>query len=161
MHKTTLAVGAALSLLFIASACSHSRTIKTQDGSVTVEQGKNGANSSLHAEGKDGTSLDINTGKAITDYPTDVPLYSGKSTMDMKSGEKHARTVILQTPDSIGKISDFYKSELESKGWKVETTLTTERMAMYKASKDNREMVVQIGTDNGQQSTISQTIADK
>jgi len=141
-------------------ACSHSHTISTQDGgSVTVDKGKDGA-SSLHAEGKDGSTVDINTGKAITDYPGDVPIYSGKAAMDMKSGEKHGRVVMLQTPDSLDKISGFYKSELESKGWKVETALKTEKMVMYKASKDNRDLVVQIGTDGTQQS-ISQTLADK
>jgi hypothetical protein len=159
MCKNILAATAIISFL---SACSNSHTITTQDGSkVSVAQGKDGA-SSLHAEGKDGASLDINTGKAITDYPSDVPLYVGKSAMDMKSGEKHARIVAIQTPDSLDKISAFYKSELESKGWKVETSLNTDKMVMYKASKDNRDLVVQIGTDgSGKQSTVSQTLADR
>jgi hypothetical protein len=38
--------------------------------------------------------------------------------------------------------------------------MTTDKMVMYKASKDNREMVVQVGSDGGKQ-TISQTLADK
>ena len=80
--------------------------------------------------------------------------------MDMKSPEKHARVLVLQTPDSMDKISNFYKSQFDAKGWKVEATMTTDKMVMYKASKDNREMVVQVGSDGGKQ-TISQTLADK
>jgi len=128
---------------------------------VTVETGKGGDDTALHVQGKDGSSMDINTGKTITDYPGDVPLYTGKSAMDMKSGEKNARVVMIQTPDSMEKINTFYKSQLESKGWKVETTLNTDKMVMYKASKENRDLVVQIGTDGGNQSTVNQTLADK
>jgi len=156
MSKNALAAAAVLSLL---CACSHSHTVTTKDGSVSVEQGKDGSGS-VHAVGKDGSSVDINTGKKITDYPSDVPLYEGTSVMDMKSGEKHSRVVVVQTPDSIDKISDFYKSQLDSMGWKVDATMNTDTTVIYKASKDNREMVVQIGSDGGKQS-ISQTLADK
>jgi hypothetical protein len=157
MPKNSLAVFAVFSLL---CACSHSRTVTTQNGaSVTVDQAKDGAGS-VHAVGKDGTSVDINVSKKVTDYPGDVPLYQGVSTMDMKSPEKHARVLVLQTPDPMDKISNFYKSQFDDKGWKVEATMTTDKMVMYKASKDNREMVVQVGSDGGKQ-TISQTLADK
>jgi hypothetical protein len=140
-------------------ACSHSHTYTTSNGSVSIDQSKDGA-SSIHAVGKDGASVDIGTNKPITDYPSDVPLYSGKSVMDVKSGEKHSRVIMVQTPDSMDKISDFYKSKLADNGWKVETSMNMEKMVMYKASKENRDLVVQIGSDNGQQS-ISHTLADK
>jgi hypothetical protein len=156
MSKHVLAAAAVFSLL---CACSHSRTITTQDGSVSVADGKDGS-SSIHAVGKDGSSMDLNTGKPITDYPSDVPLYSGKSVMDMKSGEKNARVVVLQTPDSLDKVGGFYKSQFDSQGWKTETSINTDKMVMYKASKDNRVLVVQIGADSGKTS-ISQTLADK
>ncbi len=80
--------------------------------------------------------------------------------MDMKSGEKNARVVAIQTPDAVEKISDFYKSELESKGWKTETSMTTPQMTMYVASKGERKLVIQIGSDDSNRS-ISQTLADK
>ncbi len=54
--------------------------------------------------------------------------------------------VMIQTPDSLDKINGFYKSELESKGWKVETTVNTDKMVMYKASKDSRDLVVQVAS---------------
>jgi len=116
----------------------------------------------VHAVGKDGSTVDFNTGKPITDYPSDVPLYANaKSAMDVKSAEKHARMVMLQSPDAMDKISGFYKSELESKGWKIETTMNTEQMVMYKASKDNRDVVVQLAGDGKNKTTINQTVGDK
>lgn len=146
--------------LLLCACSSHTHTITTGDGTVSVETKGKDDSSSVHVTGKDGTSLDINTGKPITDYPGDVPLYQGKSVMDMKSGEKNARVVAVQTSDDLAKISDFYKSELASKGWKVESTLATDKMSMYTASKDNRQLVVTISSD-GKMQSVSQSIGDK
>jgi hypothetical protein len=158
MLKKLLAAAAVISFL---SACSHSHSITTKDGSatVTVDSGKDGG-SSVHAVGKDGSTVDISSGKAITDYPSDVPLYAGKSAMDIKQAEKHGRMVMIETPDSLDKINGFYKSELDSKGWKVDTTVNTDKMVMYKASKDNRDLVIQIASNDTERS-VSQTLADK
>ncbi len=86
MLKNLSAAAAVISFL---TACSHSHTITAQDGSatVTVDNAKDGG-SAVHAVGKDGSTVDINTGKAITDYPSDVPLYTGKSAMDVKTARK-------------------------------------------------------------------------
>ena len=162
MSKNALAVAVFLSLL---CACSRTHTVTTRDGSVSVQEGKDGAGS-VHAVGKDGTSVDINTGKPITDYPSypsDAPLYAGKAVMDVNSGEKNARMVMVQTSDSLAKIADFYKTQLDSKGWKVDTSLNTDKMVIYKASKDKRDLVVQIGSDSGKEGTqvVSQTLADR
>jgi hypothetical protein len=158
MYKITPILVAALALL---GACTPSRTITTRDGSVTItDKGKD--DGSMHIAAKDGTSLDINTGKPITDYPSDVPLYAGKSVMDMKTEQKHARTVSIQTPDSVEKITEFYKSRLESNGWKTESTISTPQMTMYVATKDNRQMTVTIAAaDDGKMQTVNQNLADK
>ena len=143
-------------------ACSPSHTIHTGNGTVTVtEKGGNG-DSAVHVTGKDGVSLDINSGKTITDYPSDTPLYEGKSMMDAKSLEKHSRVVSIQTPDSAEKITDFYKSQIEGKGWKIESTMTSPQMNLFVATKENRKLTVMIGTDqNAKMQSITQTLADK
>jgi hypothetical protein len=158
MSKPVSVPAAALLLL---CACSPSHTVSTGNGTVTVtDKGK--GESVVHVAGKDGASLDINSGKAVTDYPSDTPLYSGKSMMDMKSGEKHSRVIVIQTTDSMEAISDFYKKELESKGWKTETDMTTPQMVMYVASKDKRKLVIQIGSDSSaKMQSVSQTLADQ
>jgi hypothetical protein len=158
MLKLALVTAAALAIL---CACSRTHSYSTEDGTVTVNS-KGKDEGSVHVTGKDGTSLDINTGKPITDYPSDVPLYSGKSMMDMKSEETHSRVVALQSPDSLEKITEFYKSEFPSKGWKVETNMNTPQMNMYVASKGDRKLVVQIASDESTKlQSISQTLSDK
>jgi uncharacterized lipoprotein YajG len=141
-------------------ACSPSHTLHTSNGSVTVTEKGNNGESVVHVAGKDGATLDINSGKAITDYPSDTPLYEGKSMMDMKAAEKHSRVVAIQTSDSLDKISDFYKSQLDSKGWKVESSINSPQMNSFVATKDSRKLVVVIGTD-GKIQSVSQTLADK
>jgi hypothetical protein len=148
----------------VLSACSPSHTITTSNGSVTItdKAGKGDGESAVHVTGKDGTSLDINSGKTIADYPSDTPLYEGKSMMDMKAANKNSRVVALQSPDSVEKISAFYKSQFESKGWKVESTVTTPEMNSYVATKENRKLVVVIASDKGSNiQSISQTLSDK
>jgi hypothetical protein len=155
MPKLHLAVVTGLTFL---CACSHTHTYTTKDASVTIDsKGKDEA--AIHVTGKDGASLDFNSGKPITDYPSDTPLYQGKSILDVKAEKDHARHVTLQTPDSMDKISDFYKTQLESKGWKTETTLTTAQTNMFVATKEGRKLVVSISTD-GKMQTISQQVAD-
>jgi hypothetical protein len=141
-------------------ACSSSRTYNSRDGSVTVtEKGKDQATVSI--SGKDGkTTLDYNTGKPITDYPADAPLYKAKSLMDMKSGEKNARTVTMESTDPADKIAAFYKSELESKGWESKASVNTDSMTMIAANKGDRELVVQLANSDGK-TTIVQVLKDK
>jgi hypothetical protein len=152
MAKFVLA--ASLSLF---CACTPSHTVYTNNGTVTVtDKGKDSG--SVHVETKEGASLDINSGKAITDYPSDLPLYSGKSMMDMKDETKHSRVVLIQTADSLDKIVAFYKSELDGKGWKTETSMTTPDMTMLVVTKGNRKAVIQIGSDkSSKMQSVSQT----
>lgn len=158
MLKNILTAAALISFL---CSCSHTHTVETKDGSVSVDTGKNGE-ATVHAVGKDGSTVDIGSNKTVTDYPSDAPLYPGKAAMDVKSGEKHGRMLMLQSPDSMEKVSNFYKSELESKGWKVDTTVNSDKMVMYTASKDSRALVVQLTSGaSGSGTGITQTLGDK
>jgi hypothetical protein len=129
-------------------ACSNSKTYSSRDGSVTVtEKGKDQASVSI--SGKDGkATIDYNSGKPITDYPSDTPLYQAKSILDMKNAEKNTRSVTLETTDAADKIADFYKTELASKGWESKATMNMGAMTMITANKGNRELVVQITSDD-------------
>jgi hypothetical protein len=141
---------AAMALLVSAffCACSNGKTYSGRDGSVTVtEKGKDQASVSI--SGKDGkTTLDYNTGKPITDYPSDTPLYKAKSVLDMKNAEKNSRSVTLETTDPADKIADFYKSELASKGWESKATMSMGAMTMLTAEKGDRQLVIQITSDD-------------
>jgi phosphoribosylformimino-5-aminoimidazole carboxamide ribonucleotide (ProFAR) isomerase len=79
--------------------------------------------------------------------------------MDAKSEKDHARTVAVQTPDPMDKITDFYKSQLASKGWKIESTMTMAQMNSFIATKEGHKLVISITTD-GKMQQISQSLAD-
>jgi hypothetical protein len=152
---------AAAAVIFVLSACSRTSTVTTQDAAATVSVDKgNDPDAATRLPGKDAALLDLNPGNTIADYPGDVPLYAGKSAMDMKSNEKHGRVVMIQTPDSVDTIAAFYKSQFADNGWKFDTAINTEKMVIFKASKDNRDLVVQIGSDGNLQS-INQTLEDR
>lgn len=80
--------------------------------------------------------------------------------MDVRSGGNNARVVAVETTDSMQKVSNFYKSELERKGWKTEGTFATDQMTMYTTTKDGRKLMVSI-TSDGKNQTVTQTLTDK
>jgi hypothetical protein len=105
--------------------------------------------------------MDVNSGKLPADYPSDVPVYKDvKITVAQSISEKNGRNLVMETGDAAEKVAGFYKTGLESNGWKIEGTVAMGEMNMIKASKDAREFVVQI-TNAGDKRSIMQTVADK
>jgi hypothetical protein len=155
MLNTALSVALSLALL---CACSHRRTVNTGDASISSDKDGN----SVHIVARDGIAVDINErGKAITDYPSDVPIYEGKSMMDAKAEKDHLRTVMLQTSDSLGKVTDFYKGRLEDKGWKIESSVNTPQATIYRATKDDRKLSITIADGDGGKASVTQVLSDK
>ena len=71
---------------------------------------------------------------------------------------------LANLPDKVRtankQIADFYKKGLDSNGWKTESTMTTAQMTMFTATKDNRQVLLQI-SDNGGKRGVMQVISDK
>jgi hypothetical protein len=80
--------------------------------------------------------------------------------MANSSSEKHTQHLILESSDPADKISEYYKNGLDSNGWKIEGTMNMGELNMFTASKDNRQLVVQISNSSGKRS-ISQILSDK
>lgn len=78
--------------------------------------------------------------------------------IDIKT-EKYFRSVAVQTGDPLDKISNFYKTEFDRLGWKTKATLATAEMTIFKATKDTRELVVNIIGDDKQR-TIHQQLTE-
>jgi hypothetical protein len=66
----------------------------------------------------------------------------------------------MESTDPADKIVDFYKKGLDSNGWKTESNMTTAQMTMFTATKDQRQVLLQIG-DNGGKRSIMQVVSDK
>jgi len=150
-------------MVTLSSACSRSHSISTPDGKVIVtEKGKDGS-ASMTVTGKNGEQLqmDVNGGKLPGDYPSDVPVYKdAKITLSQTISEKHGRNLMMETSDSADKVATFYKSGLETNGWKVEGTVTMGELNMMTATKGSRQLVVQI-TNSTDKRSIMQTVAEK
>jgi len=80
--------------------------------------------------------------------------------MSNSASEKHARHLILESKDPADKIVEYYKKGLDSNGWKIEGTINMGEMNMFTATKDNRQLVVQISNSSDKRS-ISQILTDK
>ncbi len=143
-------------------ACRRSATYTVKDGSLTVEQkGKDAGSMTFTGKNGETVAINMNGGKVPDDYPKDVPLYEGtKVIMSNSASEKHARHLILESKDPADKIADYYKKALDANGWKIEGTMKMGELNMFTASKDNRQLVVQISNSNDKR-TISQVLSDK
>ncbi|MGA3079414.1 MAG: hypothetical protein ABSG56_37760, partial [Bryobacteraceae bacterium] len=61
--------------------------------------------------------------------------------------------------DALDKIVDFYKKGLDSNGWKTESTMTTAQLTMLTATKDQRQLMLQI-SDSGDKRGVMQNLSD-
>jgi hypothetical protein len=149
-------------LLFVAAACSRTHSVSTAEGQVSYqEKGKDAG--TVTVTGKDGqtATLNFNQNKVPDDYPKDVPIYTpSKIVMSQSVSQENARNLVLESPDALDKIVDFYKKGLESNGWKTESTMATAQLTMFTATKDKRELTLQISDSSGKRS-VMQILADK
>ena len=100
-------------------------------------------------------------GKIPAGFPKDVPLYGGAVvTMAQTGAQQHLFNVVLASQDDIGKITDYYKRSLETNGWTIENTMTSEPMSAFTAVKDHRRLILQIVAQGGGR-TINLTVSDK
>jgi len=157
-----IVVGIAVIVTVAFVACSRSRTYTSKDGSVTVEQkGKDAGSMTFTGKNGETVAITMNGGKVPDDYPKDVPLYEGtKVIMSNTASEKHAKHLVLESTDPADKIAEYYKKGLESNGWKIEGTMNMGEMNMFTASKENRQLVIQIA-NSADKRTITQILTDK
>jgi len=160
--RKNIAVGIAVVLTVAGVACRRSSTYTVQDGSLTVEQkGKDASSMTFTGKNGEKVAINVNGGKVPDDYPKDVPLVAGTQViMANSSSEKHTQHLILATKDPADKIADYYKKGLDSSGWKIEGTMNIGDMNMFTATKENRQLVVQISNSSDKR-TISQILSDK
>jgi hypothetical protein len=150
------------SLLLAGAACSRTHTFSTADGKVSYqEKGKDaGAITVTDKDGKTAT-LDFNQNKLPAGYPKDIPVYSpAQVVMSQSSSDQNASSLMLESSDAADKIVDFYKKGLDSNGWKTESTMNTAQLTMLTATKEQRQLVLQI-TDAGAKRSVMQTASDK
>jgi len=95
------------------------------------------------------------------ELPKDALVYPGvKVTMAQSAPQQHLANLVLESTDPYDRIVDFYRKGLESNGWKIENTMTSEQVSAFTAVKGNRRTIVQL-LDGGGKRTINLTVSDK
>jgi len=84
------------------------------------------------------------------DFPEDVPVFPGSTTMASMSSPDEGMIVTFKSSDEQQKIFDFYQAGLADAGWEIldETTMGSSRLA-FDALKDSRKVSVVVAGTKG------------
>lgn len=145
-----LLIGGILTTIFVGSVfkkAAKNVSVDSQSGTVNVRS-------------EDGSASIGGEAKIPSDFPKDVPVYPGsKVTFAVKTEGKNFSVAVL-TKDDVAKVMDYYKRELAAKGWNStddSLEITFEGGSSKSYSKENRVILVTVGTEESSQSS-GQTI---
>jgi len=117
-------------------------------------------------EGEDGEQIEIGSGAELPDdFPSDVPVYKGAdvvSTSTLSDGGAKNFYISLQTTDAFEDVVEWYKSEMDSKGWEIEadvvTTAEGSSSAILGFKKGEAETSFSIATDDSGNTVITNNV---
>lgn len=129
-----------------------------------VIQNKTGVNVSDVQNGKmtftdtkTGAKVDIGSGKVPDNFPKDFPLYPGAKVTSALSGAQAGKNngfwLTMSTPDSVDRVTAFYKSQLATNGWTIEATYTAAGTTTETMSKTGWSGSLAISSDNSTKET--------
>ena len=95
-------------------------TVSTQEGDITIREGELPKN-----------------------FPDDITIYEN-SRVERSTESKSGTSVILQTSDSVSKVTSFYNKNLKTKGWESIQSSTIEGSSLITAKKDVRQLVITV-----------------
>jgi cytoskeletal protein RodZ len=127
------------------------------DTNVKVE----GDGDSVTFESDEGEVSFNASGEMPESFPKDFPVYSGatlKSSFTATGEDTKGTSVVWETGDSVDKVTDFYKSELVKKGWKVVSTFEQEGTTTLTFEKEGVGGFLGIAEGEGGKTAISATV---
>ena len=95
-------------------------TVSTQEGDITIKEGE-----------------------LPKDFPDDIAIYENAK-VERSTESNSGTSVILQTSDSVGKVTSFYNDNLKSNGWNSIQSSTIEGSSLITAEKDVRQLVITV-----------------
>ncbi len=157
-----LSVGCGPSTKVTTSADGSTTTVTTPDGKTTTVRTQ-GNESQLTITGADGSTVQVANGdeglKVPSNFPKDVPVYAGAA-VTTTATVQNTVTLVLKSPDAVGKVTSFYKEQLKTNEWTVEAAVETPDGSLLTGQKENRVLSTSIAKeDTG--SLISITIETK
>ena len=94
-------------------------------------------------------------------FPADFPIYPDaqiENAFTSKGEEIEAQSVIWMVQDSFKKVSEFYSTNLEKRGWKIDSTFESEDSVTFSIAKGAVQGFVGIGKGEDEFVVISVTI---
>lgn len=85
----------------------------------------------------------IKEGELPSNFPNDVTIYEN-SKVERSTESKNGTSVILQTSDSVSKVTNFYNKNLKDKEWESVKSSTIEGSSLITAEKDVRKLVITV-----------------
>lgn len=96
-------------------------------------------------------------------FPKDFPIYSNSNLISKWSStaeENKGMSVVLETNDTVNKVSDYYKTELEKTGWSITSTFSQDDSTVFSFEKGEKQGILGIAKAEDK-SNISITISNK
>ncbi len=131
----------ALSGYFVQRKSTQDSVEKASNGTVAIQD--NGKKTTIETD--DG-EITIGQGEIPKSFPPDVTVYKSAEVQATTEAEDSI-SITLKTPDSISKITSFYKNDLTKNGWGSITSNTLEGSSLITAKKDERELVITATVD--------------
>ena len=87
--------------------------------------------------------ITIKEGELPNNFPDDVTIYEN-SKVERSTESKNGTSVILQTSDSVNKVTSFYNKNLRDKKWESVKSSTIEGSSLITAEKGVRKLVITV-----------------
>jgi|GEM_PF-5013720 len=88
------------------------------------------------------------------DIPRYIPIYPGsKVIFNMASKEENSYSLGLTTPDSLEKVTDYYKKELAKNKWVIDTTLSANLTYICNLKRDKEQLSLNINKNESRKET--------
>lgn len=128
---------------------------------VTMDKNMDGSATYSNEDG----SVTVGSNNYPDNWPGDAPKYDNgqiqySASSNQQTGE-NGSMITFVTSDSPKQVVDFYKSELVSKGWKIEQTAAVDQMLMLTGTKGTATFYAQVTSADGKQTTAAVVISQK
>jgi len=136
-----------IAMTAIIVGCSRSKTIKTDEGEITVDE--KGESLTMKFKGDEGQDINIKIGKdeLPKNLPDDIPIYKpSKVATSQIMGEKNMM-LNLTTDDDASTVTKFYEQKLKEKGWTIGQVMNFGPAMIMNSTKGNKELNVTINRD--------------
>lgn len=139
-------IGALAMVALLCGACGgDERTIESEQGTLTVQEGEEGA---VRFEAEDGRRFEVSPqGEAELPegFPDDVPQLEGARTLMSSTLPGEGLMLMLQSDRDAEDVRSFYREALAGRDWSFDREASAAGQHMLTARKGDRELSVVIG----------------